>query len=523
MKKIDKLILVSFLGPFFLTFMVVVFILLNIHMLKYFDDIIGKDLGWDIIGTLLFYFAIFNTPASLPLAVLLSSLITFGNLGEHFELTAVKSLGISLTRALIPIFGFVVLVTIFAFYTGNYLVPKAALEAYSLLYDIKQKKPALDLREGAFTSSIPDISIKVNDKLPDGQTLIGIIIYDHRGKSGNKEVIIADSGRMSTILNDQYMKLELFDGYKYGEGGGEREISGRNEVTDTMSKTYFAKSVMVFSLSSFDLIRTEKKWFQGNRIMRNMSELRKDMDSIRFEVDKQLIYLYESKEAFFRFHQKTDSIPLRAELVQSKSRRDSIIQSKMDQAQRPMRRYKVLTPITDRVRAVSDSIIGSTGPNRNDVSFALSTARNAASALQNINTHIYTYEQEYKVHQIQWHKILASAIACMAMFLIGAPLGAIIKKGGLGVPVLASILFFILYYVLSLLGEKWGKNGIMPVPIGMWMANVTLFIVGSVFLVQARRDARLFEADFYHVMWEKLMRFFAQRKVVGKPTLSPKP
>ena len=129
-------------------------------MLKYFDDIIGKDLGWDVIGQLLFYFAIFNTPVALPLAVLLSSLITFGNLGEHFELTAIKSLGISLLRSLLPIFGFVLLITLGAFLIGNYMVPKAALEAYSLLWDIKQKKPALDLRQGVFYNSIPGISIK---------------------------------------------------------------------------------------------------------------------------------------------------------------------------------------------------------------------------------------------------------------------------------------------------------------------------------------------------------------------------
>src|SRR6185436_4430549 len=143
MKKIDKLILSSFLGPFLLTFLVVVFILLMQHMLKYFDDIIGKDLGWGVLGTLLFYFAIFMTPVALPLAVLLSSLITFGNLGEHFELTAIKSLGVSLTRALFPIFIIVIIITGLAFLANNYLVPKAALEAYSLLYDIKQKKPSL--------------------------------------------------------------------------------------------------------------------------------------------------------------------------------------------------------------------------------------------------------------------------------------------------------------------------------------------------------------------------------------------
>lgn len=512
MKKIDKLILSSFLGPFFLTFLVVVFILLNIHMLKYFDDIIGKDLGWDIIGTLLFYFAIFNTPAALPLAVLLSSLITFGNLGEHFELTAVKSLGISLTRALAPIFAFVLLVTAFAFYTGNNLVPKAALEAYSLLYDIKQKKPALDLREGAFTSSIPDISIKVNDKLPDNVTLMGVIIYDHRGKSGNKEVIVADSGRMFTILNDQYLKLELYNGYKYGEGGGQHEISGRKDATDTMSKTYFGKSVMVFDLSSFAMIRTEKKWFQGNRIMRNMKELSLDMDSLRQEVSKQMIQLYENKEAFFRYHQKVDSIPIRADLDVMKKRRDSIMRTKSQSTYAPLRRYRLVKPLTEETRKTADSVVGDEGPTKIDVAFALSTARNANSQITNIKSHIDTYESEFRIHQIQWHKIVSSAIACIAMFLIGAPLGAIIKKGGLGIPVIVSILFFILFYVLSLLGEKWGKNGMIPVPVGMWIANTFLFAVGGLFMLQARRDARLFDADFYLVVWERLTRTFGQRK-----------
>src|SRR4051812_12882264 len=164
MKKIDKLVLTSFVGPFILTFFVVVFILLNIQMLKYFDDIIGKGLEWTVISQLLFYFAVLTTPTALPLAVLLSSLITFGNLGEHFELTAIKSAGISLLRTLQPIFFFVLILTVFAFYINNNLVPKAALEAYSLLYDIKQKKPALELREGAFYMGIPDISIKINKK-----------------------------------------------------------------------------------------------------------------------------------------------------------------------------------------------------------------------------------------------------------------------------------------------------------------------------------------------------------------------
>ena len=219
MKKIDKLVLDAFIGPFLITFFVVVFILLNINMLKYFDDIIGKGLDTLILGQLFFYFGIFTVPTAMPLAVLLSSLIAFGNLGEHFELTAIKSAGISLVRILLPIFLFVLVLTVIAFYANNNLVPKAALEAYSLLYDIKQKKPALDLREGAFYNGIDDISIKVDKKFPDDEAALkGVIVYDHRDNDGNKKVMVADSGRMYTVLNERYLKFELFNGYEYREG-----------------------------------------------------------------------------------------------------------------------------------------------------------------------------------------------------------------------------------------------------------------------------------------------------------------
>lgn len=514
MKKIDKLIFSSFYGPFILTFLVVVFILLNIHMLRYFDDIIGKDLGLGIIGTLLFYFAIFNTPAALPLAVLMSSLITFGNLGEHFELTAVKSLGISLTRALFPIALAVSLITGFAFYTGNYLVPKAALEAYSLLYDIKQKKPALDLREGAFTSSIPDISIKVSDRLPDGKTIRGVIIYDHRGKAGNKEVIVADSGRMFTMLNDQYLKLELFNGYRYSDGSGSLDITGRQEA-ETMTKTKFKENIMVFDLSSFSLMRTDKKWFQGNRIMRNLSELDVDMDSIRDDQNKQRLNLYEVNDAIFHYHQKKDTLILPSELSDLKRKKDTVGWNNKKlrttaKIKRPRRLYMSLKTYPDSIVQLSDSLLNH--PSTYDISGALGIARSASGHIVNYNSQISALQDEYKIFQIQWHKILANAVACMAMFLIGAPLGAIIKKGGLGMPTLASILFFIMFYVISLLGEKWAKQGIVPVPVGMWMANAVLFLIGFAFLRQARRDARLFESDFYSVVWDKLKVWFARRQ-----------
>ena len=540
MKKIDKLVFSSFLGPFVLTFLVVVFILLLVNMIKYFDDIIGKDLGWDVLGTLLFYFAVSVTPQALPLAILLSALITYGNLGEHFELTAVKSLGISMVRSLAPIFVFTLFLTYFAYLSNNYMVPKAALETYSLLYDIKQKKPALDLREGEFYNGIPDISIKVAKKFKDGVTLKDVTIYDHRGRNGNKQVTKADSGKMYTIFNEQYLKLELFKGYNYDEGAGQ-DLSGRYTNEETFSKTKFDKTEIVFDLSSFGLQRTEKKWFASNRIMRNMAELQIDMDSMNREIMMQDLIVYNLQKTLFYFNYKKDSVPMSPDLSAFVHHRDSLaLTRKKDIAKdttknvtTPMQHFQpppsaggtvfaqnaVKKPVNIRPKEVkfSDSLFKKE-PTSVETNFALGKVRMVKSQLQNSNAQIDNYKSEFRVFEIQWHKIMANSIACIAMFLIGAPLGAIIKKGGLGVPVIASIFFFIVFYVLSLMGEKWARAETLPMIVGMWMPCAILFSIGLVFLRQARADARLFDADFYNVVFDKVKnRLPAFLKVKSEP------
>lgn len=587
MKKIDKLILDAFIGPFLITFLVVVFILLNINMLKYFDDIIGKGLDGLVLGQLFFYFAIFTVPTAMPLAVLLSSLIAFGNLGEHFELTAIKSAGISLIRILRPIFFFVLILTGVAFYANNNLVPKAALEAYSLLYDIKQKKPALELREGAFYRGIDNLSIKVNKKFPkDEQALKGVIVYDHRKNDGNKEVTVADSGRMYTILNERYLKFELFNGYNYTEGAGnERDLTGgpgRAGKQESMSRSKFTKTQVVFDLSSFQLQTTDKKWFQGNRIMRNLSELKYDMDSLKREVLNQRVNYYQSKPNYFAFYMKDDSLIMPMDVYKHKLYRDSIsripytqkgaalsVDNKKKKAtnneivktdstkpktvtgeklkpvesltKKKLTKKKVITAdtrpqpqpqlgvkkdtihrVAQRAKGVNfdsmqlariDSLFKLT-PTRDVLQGAASMARQLKSQISNSNSSIENYDTELIIFKIQWHKILASSFACIAMFMIGAPLGAIIKKGGLGVPFLVSILFFIIYYVFTMQGEKLAKQATVDVPMGVWMADFILFIVGLLFLRQARADARLFEADFYSVVMDKLKKWLLKRRLV---------
>ncbi|MBT1701830.1 LptF/LptG family permease [Chryseosolibacter indicus] len=580
MKKLDKLIISSFIAPFILTFFVVVFILLNIQMLKYFDDLMGKGLEGTLIAKLFFYFGVVTTPTALPLAVLLAALITFGNLGEHFELTAIKSAGISLTRTLLPLFFLILILTGFAFFVNNNLVPKAALEAYSLLYDVKQKKPALDLREGTFYNGIPDISIKVNKKFPhDDAALKDIIVYDHRKHDGNKEVIIADSGRMTTILNERYLKFELFNGYNYVEGTSqEKEMTGqKGSSAESLTRSKFNKSQVVFDLSSFQMVRTDKKWFQGNRIMRNLGELDQDMDSLYREVLQQQLNYYNYKPTYFSYFNKSEPLIYPLELQEFKYYKDSLERSKYvkevpyseenanpkvlpvektenkplkresssskkpRKLERPSRiKSSIAKGKTVRERDknklaaikkdnLADSIavnsryakldsVFNAAPSKEIAQNTANFARQVVSQIINSNTSIENFKKERIVFEIQWHKILASSLACVAMFMIGAPLGSIIKKGGLGVPFLVSIIFFIIYYLLSMQGEKLAKQGTIGVFAGVWSADLILFLIGLVFLRQARIDARLFDADSYMVAFDKLKKWVTARKLQTKVT-----
>lgn len=558
MKKLDKFILQSFIGPFILTFLVVVFILLMQHMLKYFDDIIGKGLDWATIGQLLFYFGIFMMPIAMPLAVLLASLITFGNLGEHFELTAIKASGVSLTRILRPIFFFVIFLTSIAFYTNNYLVPNAALEAYSLMYDIKQKKPAMEIREGIFYNGIPDVSIKVNEKFSqDDDALKSVIIYDHRKNDGNKQVTVADSGRMSTFNNEQYLKLELFNGYFYDEGSStERDMTGQNKTgnasaQETLSRTKFSRSQVVFDLSSFALNRTDQRWFQSDRMMRNMKELQSDIDSVNGLVLGQQLSYYKSRPTFFVYYQRNDTIALPEELVLFDLYKDSLARIETAQLEvsshaatpdsvsaleiKAKKKELTFTKFKSNPRAVSSirksrtlrpKAVPVMAGHSNKVNIDslldqpltrehVQAAANYARQTKNQITSNKEYEDNYVkgriVFEVQWHKILSNSLACIVMFLIGAPLGAIIKRGGLGVPFLVSILFFIVFYLLTMQGEKWAKTGAISAWSGVWAADFILLLIGLFFLRQARVDARLFENDFYMVVFDKLKTRFSKK------------
>lgn len=562
MKKLDKLLLKSFLGPFILTFVVVVFILLTQYMLKYFEEFVGKDLGFYVFVELIMYFSINMTPMALPLAVLLSSLMTFGNLGEHFELTAIKSAGISLTRVLLPLFIFSCMLSVLAFFSNNYIVPKANLKAYSLLYDIKKTKPSLDLKEGAFYNGIPNYSIKVDKKHTDGVTLGNLIIYDHSSGQGNTKVILADSGKMYTIHNNTYLMLELFRGNSYSELASQGSRVGKNVIED-FHRNAFDESKLVFSLASFGLQETNKELFADNRLMKNAGQLTDDIDSMRIALQKLQLEMYDNSNRYFSYHLKDklkipeylipkniempddgienneneqtsqNSTPSKKEYLprlmagssfafakregmDTVSRKEiaegntnmTVDSLQADSLKNTAQADSINAPIILAPVAIAwthiDSLFHIPQRNQKVLGQALSQARYVKNNVSMQATRDKNLTKELNTYIIEKNKKYSQAVACLIMFLIGAPLGAIIKKGGLGIPVIVSIAFFIIFYVLSITGEKWGKESLLDPILATWISNIILLPFGLFFLKQARNDVRVFEADFYKVAFDKL-------------------
>ncbi|AYA38793.1 YjgP/YjgQ family permease [Hymenobacter oligotrophus] len=473
MKKLDKLILRAFIGPFLLTFAVVEFVFLTQTMMKYLDDLVGKDLGTGVILQLLMYFSVLIVPISLPLAVLLSSLMTYGNLGEHHELTAIKTSGVSLVRILRPVMLFSALLAGFAFWFNNTIVPKANLKAYSLLWDVRQQKLALDIREGVFYSGIPGFTIKVNRKGGEnGEKLYGVMIYDHSGNTGNVAMMLADSGRMATRYNGQYLGLELFHGRKYVEQPTARDRTGAGFVQQRFDRTD-----IIFSLASFSLDRTKEDLFKENKIMLTIPQLQGFVDSLHRQLHRERKQVAGQVNPYF-LYERFDTT-------------GQALDKRLKKLQLPTKPLPALTA--------------------HMVQNAANRARNTRSFVGSYAERLGSTAREAANYRIEVFRKYTQSVAILVMFLIGAPLGAIIKKGGLGVPVLVSILFFIVFYVVSIIGEKYGRESVMPVGLGMWMANCVLLPAGLFFLYQARRDSSLFEVDFWYRLSRRLPRWFGKR------------
>lgn len=614
-KKIDKLVAHSFFGLFFLTFSVVLFILLMVFMSKYFEDLVGKDLGAEVFAELFFYFSLTLVPQALPLAILLASLMAFGNMGEHNELTAIKGCGISLIRIMIPVGLFAIFLTGVAYIFNNRIVPEVNLKAFRLLYDVRQKEPTLDFPEGSFYNGLPGWSIRIGEKIEGTDSLKDLIIYDHRSARGNTDVIIADKGLMVNRQNEQILEFHIENGYRYSE-----QLSNGGKDKNAFMRDKFEKVTFNFDLSFLQMNETSEELFTQNRFMMTVEQLAAEADSLmqdareveeenakraRSYFDYAFFIEFERERLAQRAQQEKTQAEIKKEKADSLNKlfetKDSTLLSQNDTSNKTQDTSTAVLVIDPVKRKIMDSLklvnsntirqnkldsstskgtISSSSrklPNNASSRFlknktyqgentdynniytsdstkaktpipnalddldtidwknlpdtitlanqnfsdksielimdrALTKVRNMRSFAKTNGERIKRFEYDSRKALLEKNKRLSLAVACFIMFLIGAPLGSIIKKGGLGVPVLISIFFFILFYIMTITGDKWAREQIISIFMGSWAANMLLSAFGIIFLLQARADSRLFEIDAYIVFFGKIKRFFIKNK-----------
>ncbi|MFK7900092.1 MAG: LptF/LptG family permease [Cyclobacteriaceae bacterium] len=479
MKKLHSFVIKSILGPFIVIITVLVFIFLVQFLVNYMDELAGKGIGPSFFAELSFYFSFKMIPKSMPIAVLLASLMAYGNLGQFNELTAIKSAGISLPRIMVSSFWFFVGMAIFSFLLSNYIIPKTNLKAYSLFYDIRHKEATFDLQEKVFSSSLPGYSIRVDKKYEDGKSLKNVIVYSHSGSQGNRDVMIADSGQMYTIMDEKYLVFKMFNGTKNTEtkDGSDGAISSnRNNASKKgYAISRFDSSQMVFDMSSFKMDDTPEELFKKDKRMLRVEQLVVFVDSIDKRSEKLLNDIGgRVKRQHVYYSKAIDSTQL-----QEIGSNDSVLLHVLN--------AKITKIDTGKVCRA-----------------AATNAKNCFNSIESMNENHERVVKSRKNYEIaMWQKI-TEAFACIVMFLIGAPIGSIIKKGGLGIPVLVGVLFFIIYYILTESMRKYAKEDVLEPEIALWIPNIILFIVSMWFLNKARKDARLFELDGFQVLVRKL-------------------
>ena len=465
MKTIHKLVLKSYLGPMILTFFIVMFVLMMNIVWRYIDELVGKGLSAGIIIELMTYFMANMIPLGLPLSMLLAAIMTMGNLGENYELLAMKSAGMSLMQITKPLIVVVSVIAVGSFFIGNDLVPYANKKVYSILYDIRQQKQTLEFQDGLFFNGIDDMSIRVSRQEPETHLLHDVLIYDNRG-GNNMNTVVADSGYIRLSNDKRYLLVTLFHGETY-----EQTRDSKWFTQSRLRHHIFDKEDQVIPMEGFAMGRTDANQFSNSQT-KDIAELQRDIDSLELDVNSATSRSYEPLLKEQIFVKDTTVLPMPDSLLRDKSRfRDLVAMDSLRDA--PVRDKE---RIWNRARNMAKS-------SRNMFSFDESTAKEALNQL-------------YR-SKVEWHKKISLPVSIIIFFLIGAPLGAIIRKGGLGLPVVVSIIFFVIYYIISISGEKLAKEGNWEAVYGMWLSTFILTPVAVYLTYKATNDSALLDTDWY--------------------------
>lgn len=454
MKKLDRLILKSFIGPLLLTFAIAVFVLLMQFVWKYVDDLVGKGLDFSVIAQLLLYASATFVPMALPIAVLFASIMTMGNFGEKYELVAMKAGGISINRVMMPMVFIAVFLMGVAFYFANDVLPVAMYKYRTTLFDIQRKKPAVSIRPSEYYDEIDGYVIRVNSKDPDGRTLRDIIIYDHTQGINRTNIVVADHGYMQSTPDDKYLLFTLYDGHTYSEF-----TDGENRDSRPFTSIDFEEQVLTFDISAFAYSESDANFFSGHYQMMNVAQL-----------DSSAAVQEENLENHYKEFSGVMLGKFEAYKRGAADENDSLGYLNVTQT------------LADSNQAYRQKILEQ----------ARAFASSGMSEVQMYQSIVKSDKEYINRHYIELMRKFTLSVACLLLFLIGAPFGSIVRKGGLGMPLVASVGFFVMYYVIGMISEKSVRESAVG-PIGMWYSTFVFIPIGIILTWQATTDSSFFD------------------------------
>ncbi|MEO5649409.1 MAG: LptF/LptG family permease, partial [Ginsengibacter sp.] len=464
-KKLDKLILKAFFWPFIATFFITLFVFMMQILWKYIDDLVGKGLDFLTLTQFLIYASATLVTLAMPISILLSSIMTFGKLGENFELVAIKSSGISLLRFMRPLFFISLIFSGVAFLFANYIAPVANLKFAVIYHDIYQKSPAFDLKDGVFYNGFRGFSIKVGKKEKDKSTLHDVLIYE-QSNGVQDNTIISEKGKMTMSADKKFLEFRLSNGNRYEEKGS--YSSSKNEFINLGFKEYNK----LFDLSQLNLQKTSDSLFMNNIRMKTMRQLNVDLDSLKKIPDSLFKTRKRELATYVQYAKFKDSLS-------SKKQMDLAL-TKIEN--KKVNSFKALIPDSLK-NMIYDQTINAISNLRNVTEISASDYKNRRA--------------EITQNQVEWHKKLSLSVACLVLFFIGAPLGSIIRKGGLGLPLVMALIFFFVFYLLNIFGEKFTKDNLLSPLLGMWLPVIILSPVGFFLTYKAMHDSQLFNKEYY--------------------------
>ncbi|MCQ2975631.1 MAG: LptF/LptG family permease [Bacteroidales bacterium] len=542
MKKLDIFTIKSFIGPLFATFFISLFVLLMQFLWKYIDDLVGKGLEASVIAELLFYASATLIPMALPLAVLLASIMTFGNMGEKFELTAIKAAGISLQRTMRPLIIFSAIISFSAFIIANDVIPYANLKMQALLWSIKQQRPEMNIKSGIFNNDLKDFSIRITSKDPVTNMMYNFRFYNHSHGRGNSQVTIADSGSIKTTDDGRFMVINLYNGVTYEENEDKNKIEEQRKYAHSINQ--FDEQVVTIDMSDFDFNKSDENLFRHNYQTMNLNQLDHWTDSICLNFYDRTTNLSNNFNTYFYLknseheHSKyVDSLRANRKHAVDQSeyvsvnnlddntrnvyvrdtaylKEDSMIRQQIKLHRDSLgvvysKSYKDLKIVMDL-----DSLYESMPPEKQKLvkQKTLEYATEMQNTISRNWEELATKQKSIAKYRNAWHQKFTLSLACLIFFFIGAPLGAIIRKGGFGLPIVVSVLVFIIYYIISTAGMKMARESVWQSWQGMWLSTFIILPLGIFLTYKATVDAQLFNSEVWSEAFSKIGKFFKNFK-----------